>query len=253
MKLLLMLLVLANLGFFAWQHWYGGEAPRARGEPRAGVAGKRLVLVGEQEGAAAPAMPSAGGTPLAVAESDEAAETSAIVEIPDEVQESAPLSCATLGPFEQVEAAEVARSRLAMMDIEAVLRESGGQIRAGFWVYLPPFPDRDAAEDIEDELRAKNVQDLFIVTGAEQRNAISLGLFSSPERADQRAAEIGRLGYTPRVAERFRDATVYWLDFAERPGEPLEPESVGVMASGETLPEKRPIPCADIAVGAGGA
>jgi hypothetical protein len=92
-----------------------------------------------------------------------------------------------------------------------------------------------------------------IVTDAEQRNAISLGLFTAPERADQRAAEIGRLGFAPRVAERFRDATVYWLDFVETAGEPLHPERVGVMGAGETVPEKHEISCDDIAVPADGA
>lgn len=246
MRILLMLLVLANLGFFAWQRWYGDDARVALppAHVHAGTA-KPLVLIGEQKDAVAAAAP----------------EPERDAEIPEDATESVPVTetpatssqCATLGPFEQLEAADVVRGRLDVAGNHAQLRETGGQIRSGFWVYLPPFSSRAAAEDIEDELRDKGVEDLFIVTASEQRNAISLGLFSTPERADQRAAEIGRLGYAPRVAERFRDATVYWVDFIETPGEPLEPESVGVMASGETLPEKRAISCAGIAAGAGGA
>lgn len=246
MRVLLMLLVLANLGFFAWERWYGdvpGALPPARLDT---AAAKRLVLVGEQEAAVAVAE-----TPASQETREVATEGAPAVEMPADSGRSA--TCATLGPFEQLEAADVVRGRLEMSGNRAVLRETGGQIRSGFWVYLPPYPSRAAAEDIEDELREKDVEDLFIVTASEQRNAISLGLFSTPERADQRAAEIGRLGYAPRVAERFRDATVYWVDFVETPGEPLEPESVGVMASGETLPEKHGISCNDIAAEAGGA
>lgn len=247
MRIFLMLLVLANLGFFAWQRWYSDDAQAALPPVHvdAGTA-KRLVLVGEQESAVAVAEPE-----RRVETQDTVIEAAPITETP--AISSQPATCATLGPFEQLEAADVVRGRLEVAGNRAVLRETGGQIRSGFWVYLPPFPSRAAAEDIEDELRGKGVEDLFIVTASEQRNAISLGLFSTPERADQRAAEIGRLGYAPRVAERFRDATVYWVDFVETPGEPLEPESVGVMASGETLPEKRAISCAGIAGEAGGA
>ncbi len=255
MRLILMILVLANLGFFAWRAWHAPHADHAPSVTRAEGGGKRLVLVGEQEESetdspAAPEPALATATTPAPLDNDVPAQAAGE---PESGGDPAPPTCATLGPFEQVDVAEVARSRLEMADINAILRESGGQIRSGFWVYLPPFADRAAAEEVEDELRAKNVQDLFIVTASDQRNAISLGLFSSPERADQRAAEIGRLGYAPRVAERFRDATVYWVDFMEKPGDPLEPESVGVMASGDTLPEKRAISCDGIAAAPGGA
>ncbi len=249
MRVLLMLLLLVNLGFFAWQHWYGnGKADpfaSARGiEPDAAP---RLMLIGEMDSAApAVAAEPAGSSPPPVADVPSP--------VPEDI-ESSPPSCATLGPFEEREVAEIALVRLDELGFRPALRESGGQIRSGFWVYLPPFPSRDAAETVEDALREKGVTDLFIVngsvSGSEQQNAISLGLFSTPERADQRAAEIGRLGFAPRVAERFRDATVYWVDFVQPPGKALEPEALGVMAAGVTLPEKREIPCADIAIGSG--
>ncbi|HEX7048423.1 MAG TPA: SPOR domain-containing protein [Gammaproteobacteria bacterium] len=249
MKALLMLLLLANLGFFAWQHWYGEEAsdPFASGHP-VEDASPRLALVGESRSDALAAAPNVAEPPPV---QDDPAQ-----ELAEESVPSAPLitslACATLGPFEERDVAQIALVRLDELGFPSSMRESGGQIRSGFWVYLPPFPSRDAAETVRDELRAKGVNDLFIVngsvSGSEQQNAISLGLFSTPERADQRAAEIGRLGFAPRVAERFRDATVYWVDFVQAPGETLEPEALGVMGAGVTLPEKHTIPCADIAV-----
>jgi len=269
MRVLFMVLLLANLGFFAWQQWY--DPAREPGLPQGQLdtrLGAGLRLVGESGvdeskvslGQAAPAQEAVSGTDPQAGEPEDDGRSDAespLVPADDapSVDEFVPAEtvCATLGPFEQLEMAQVAQERLRGLGSPAGVRESGGQIRSGFWVYLPPFSSRTEAKRTEDELRAKNVQDLFIVTGSEQRNAISLGLFSTPERADQRAAEIGRLGYTPRVAERFRDAMVYWVDFRERPGDPLEPERVGVTGTGDVLPEKRNIPCEDIAVGAGGA
>lgn len=247
MKALLMLLLLLNLGFFAWQHWYGEEAsdPFASGHRIQADSGPRLVLVGESGSDALAAAPKPVEPPP-VQDRAQLAEEPAEENIP-----TMPLTCATLGPFEERDVAQIALVRLDELGFAASVRESGGQIRSGFWVYLPPFPSRDAAETVRDELRAKGVHDLFIVngsvSGSEQQNAISLGLFSTPERADQRAAEIGRLGFAPRVAERFRDATVYWVDFVQSRGKTLEPEALGVMGAGVTLPEKRNIPCDDIA------
>lgn len=260
MRILLMVLLLANLGFFAWQQWYDpSRADLPRGEIDAGM-GSGLRLVGERVAveSADVAAVEAEQPDTADAESAEPAITESEDLAADAPAESPPLEspaptgevCATLGPFERLDVAQVAEDRLESLGSAAAVRESGGQIRSGFWVYLPPYASRSEAKRVEDELRGKNVSDLFIVTGSDQRNAISLGLFSTPERADQRAAEIGRLGYTPRVAERFRDATVYWVDFREQPDDPLEPQRIGVMGASDVLPEKRNIPCPDIAVDA---
>lgn len=232
MRLIFMLLVLANLGLLAWIYWHDDEAVLPEG--RDGSSGPTLVLLeeaGEQEASQRDPTPP-------VAETDD---------VP-RLAEPVATRCASIGPFDSAEQAAVAVERLAEIGINAKSRESGGQIRAGFWVYLPPFASRNAAIQTADELRARGVIDLFVVTAPEQRNAISLGLFSTPDRADQRAAEIGRLGYSPRVAERFREAVVYWLDFREDPGAPLEPEAIGIPAVDGTVAEKREIPCDSIAV-----
>jgi hypothetical protein len=125
------------------------------------------------------------------------------------------LTCVTLGPFSSNDAAINAASLLRASGVVIEVREEPGQLRSGYWVHLPPYPTREAAEAVSAELAQKGAGDLFIVAAAEQRHAISLGLFTSPERADQRAAEIGKLGYRPRVAERFRDGAVYFLEYRE--------------------------------------
>jgi hypothetical protein len=125
------------------------------------------------------------------------------------------LVCVTLGPFGSNEAAIKAGGLLRASGVVIEVREEPGQLRSGYWVHLPPFPSREAAETVAADLAQKGAGDLFIVAAAEQRHAISLGLFSSPERADQRAAEIGKLGYRPRIAERFRDGAVFYLEYRE--------------------------------------
>ena len=125
------------------------------------------------------------------------------------------LACVTLGPFSSNDAAIKAAGLLRSSGIVIEIREEPGQLRSGFWVHLPPFPTREAAETVAADLVQRGAGDLFIVAAAEQRHAISLGLFSAAERADQRAAEIGKLGYRPRIAERFRDGAVFHLEYRE--------------------------------------
>lgn len=125
------------------------------------------------------------------------------------------LICVTLGPFGSNDAAIKAATQLRASGVVIEVREEPGQLRSGYWVHLPPYPSRAVAEGVAADLAGKGAGDLFIVAAAEQRHAISLGLFSTAERADQRAAEIGKLGYRPRIAERFRDGAVFFLEYRE--------------------------------------
>lgn len=264
MRIVMLLLILANLGFFAWAQWI---APADNGLPPGRVnesLGAGLKLAGEVEvpardqqensNAAAQSGPPAS-TSTVDDETDRVAEpvdegeaaVPALAETPlDEIEAATSepgYRCVSLGPFDELAAAELVRERLVERGYNARLREAGGQIRSGFWVYLPPLESRSEASQIEDQLREKGVRDLFIVTGSENRNAISLGLYSTPDRADQRAAEIGRLGFSPQIAERFREGTVYWLDYRERGDDRLEPQSIGVLGADEMIPEKRNRDC----------
>ena len=125
------------------------------------------------------------------------------------------LLCVSVGPFGSKDAAVAAAGALQASGVVIEVREEAGQLRSGYWVHLPPFPSREAAEAVAADLQARGAGELFIVAAAEQRHAISLGLFSTAERADQRAAEVGKLGYRPRIAERFRDGPLYWLEYRE--------------------------------------
>ena len=206
LRLLAAVLVAANLLAAAW--WLT-QTPAS--EPATGRAAPvppdapRLSLVGELDAAARAALekPRPQGEPPPAPNPDAPA--------------AAPngLLCVAVGPFDDSEVAARVAGGLRSNGVVVEVREESGQLRTGYWVHLPPFPSREAAEKVADDLHQKGAGDLFIVTASEQRHAISLGLFSSQDRADQRAAEIAELGYRPRIAERFREGAVYWLEYRE--------------------------------------
>jgi len=75
---------------------------------------------------------------------------------------------------------------------------------AGWWVFIPPLASRAEAERKASELKRLAVPEFFIVQEAgANRLAISLGIFSSEEAANERLNELREKGVrSARVGER---------------------------------------------------
>ena len=129
--------------------------------------------------------------------------------------------CYTLGPFKTVSAAKELEHAIAGRGISVKRRAIDEQQKANYWVYLPPLKSRDAALEISRNLASKGVKDYFIVTADENKNAISLGVFSKQEGAQRRYKEMSQMGYAPKLDVRHRNQTLYWLDYREAPGKRL--------------------------------
>lgn len=261
MRVLFLVLLLVNLACFVWWYWLGDAGDQTPGI-RVGT-GPELVLYSEldaegrkelsartgPEAAAAPAarteLPPAEDAPevLALAMPETIASATAEAGSSNTGDATTDKVCATLGPFSTRDQAAAAAARLRAQGYLPRQRESGGQLRTGYWVYLPPFATRAAAEKAAADLKSRGISDLFIVGSDENRHAISLGLFSTPDRADTRAAQIGKLGFNPSIAERFRDAAVYWLDFEETPGDPLNFDALGGLAGRDESLRREMVDC----------
>jgi len=62
--------------------------------------------------------------------------------------------------------------------------------RTNYWVMLPSYQQRNKADEAAAMLAAKGVKDFFIVRSGDYENAVSLGVFSTQERAERRYKEI---------------------------------------------------------------
>lgn len=127
---------------------------------------------------------------------------------PDKIKLLSPQEVAALGPSKAAALANVClewgpfgeseRAR-ALADIEPLgLGKLVSQRRietpAAWWVYLPPFATKAAAEKRAAELRAAGQKDLFVVDGGPQRLAISLGVFRTEDAANAQLAELTKQG-----------------------------------------------------------
>lgn len=127
---------------------------------------------------------------------------------PDKIKLLSPQEVAALGPSKAAALANVClewgpfgeseRAR-ALADIEPLgLGKLVSQRRietpAAWWVYLPPFATKAAAEKRAAELKAAGQKDLFVVDGGPQRLAISLGVFRTEDAANAQLAELTKQG-----------------------------------------------------------
>jgi len=187
---IIVLLLLANVGFFAWSQWI----VRPASVPAAQVAsGGRLVLASEA--------PAAAPLPSLRLDTD--------------------ASCVTLGPFLDLTEAARASARLREAGLGPRQRAADGPVWAGYWVSMGGIADANDAEKIVERLRQFGVGDAYVMPGEGTGPTISLGLFTERPRALRRVDEVRALGYQPEVNERQRSGTVYWIDVDIRSPEQL--------------------------------
>ena len=134
--------------------------------------------------------------------------------------------CYRVGPFSSANAAETGvrwLSRFAPADSDAAVMTASAipeevRERSAVWIFLPPFDSRADANEKMREMREKGVKDMYVVNEGDNKNAVSLGVYGHIPSLERRIATLREFGYDPQTIERYRTATVYWLDIRlERP------------------------------------
>ena len=127
--------------------------------------------------------------------------------------------CLTLGPFATPHDLQQARSALAPLTQRMRSRQEQVAQSRSWWVYLPAPTSRAQALALTRQLAARGIKDYFVVSGGDQPNTISLGLFKDQDNARKRRADVAAAGFPARITERTESAPQYWLDLvADRNG-----------------------------------
>jgi hypothetical protein len=101
--------------------------------------------------------------------------------------------CLEWGPFGEADRAK-ALTDLEPLALGKLLSQRRTEAAIAFWVYLPPFASRAAADKRASELRAAGLKDVFVVDGGTQRFTVSLGVFRSEDGANAQLAELAKRG-----------------------------------------------------------
>ena len=164
MRILFLLVVLANMAFFGWFRYVAPPEAAADPQPLARQIEPqklRIIAPGELPPVAARAAPA----PVA-------------------------LKCIEWGSFTLADATH-AQAALEALQLGARLAQRRTEESAGWWVFIAPQGSRPAAQKKAAELKALAVDDYFIVQDeGPNRWALSLGVFKSEEAAQARLATL---------------------------------------------------------------
>jgi len=110
--------------------------------------------------------------------------------------------CLDWGPLGDADRAR-ALADLEPLALGKLLTQRRIETTMAFWVYLPPAPNRAEADRRAADLRARGVGDALVVDSGPQRYAVALGSFHAEDIAKARLADLVKLGVTnARLAPR---------------------------------------------------
>ncbi|CAA0112241.1 Uncharacterised protein [Zhongshania aliphaticivorans] len=156
----------------------------------------------------------------AVSESD----MSPVVESEGGKLVEAPLGCLVLGPYRNI--SEARGDRESILGSRLLLESY--ERSADYWVYLGPYGSASEAAKIGASLRIKRI-DNFVIRSGELKNAISLGVFTSVERANIHAKGLRKKKYEVSVRRVGKLAKRYWLAYQGGENAPLYLEAKSKM------------------------
>lgn len=196
MRTVFLLLVLANLGFYAWARYLA--APTAASDPsplaRQIDPEKLRVVTAAELARPAPAKPTPAPEPAAVT-------------VPPAI-----LACVEWGSFTATDAPR-ADKVLAPLGLGPRLTHRQVEETASWWVFMPPQGSRQGAQRKATELRALGITDFFVIQDeGPYRWALSLGVFRSEDAARDHLAGLRKRGVrTARIAQRELKVQKTWL------------------------------------------
>ena len=163
---------------------------------------------------------------------------------PARIAARSPNNCLSLGPFNDLTDAARASTLLRENELEPRQRAGEGVVWKGFWVTLEGVPDRTAASTIIERLRRAGVGDAYVMPGDGRDLTISLGLFSERQRALRRLDDAKSVGLAPRIVDRERTGTVYWIDVDVVPPAEL-PDAARLQGEGGRILRLEVKPCGE--------
>jgi hypothetical protein len=114
---------------------------------------------------------------------------------------TATVNCFQSTPLDNLEDAQALQQSLVTLGISESKRIMVQTQKVNYWVMIPADKDVAKVNDAIASLKQRRIKDFFIVRSGRYENAISLGVYSTRERAEQRYKEISKLKLRIRKPE----------------------------------------------------
>ena len=180
----------------------------------------------------------------AAAKTDTEIKTTALsLSLPPQKRGPGQYECFTLGPFK--EATQATPIALKLRDLGAITRgrQHDKQVPSGYWVYLPRFSSWKAARRKVVELEKHGVRDTFIMGRGSLQNAVSAGLFTTNLAAENRLAQLKKLGANAKIQIQYTATPEFWIDIEVEVEKQQIISAIDAIAKGLTVLELLPHKC----------
>lgn len=209
------LLLLTNVVFLVWQY-QENSVKGDKSERRESVyKNKGLTPLSDLPTEKRPALREGVELPEPIAPgAGNRDDSAAVASIKDEGKAPSP-RCGRISGLDKAAVIRL-RKRLAQAGAQALQTGSSQMEQVNYWVLLPPYRSRDKATEAASILKQHRIRDFFIVRSGEQENAVSLGVFSTRERANNRLQQIVALKARlrrPEITLKKRKVERFWLGF----------------------------------------
>jgi len=169
------------------------DAPSATPGPKPAAAAATPAPAGAQDAAAATPAAAAGAT-----------------------------RCTSVGPFRDLAQAATAAATLRTSGYQPTQRVADGDIWIGYWIYIDAIPTEAEANAILAKVRGQGITESYVIPNSDSGNLVSLGVFGEISNVTRRREQVRALGYDPKVVDRTRRGTVYWVDVVLTPEQTLD-------------------------------
>jgi hypothetical protein len=200
-----LVLLSANVLFLAWARWI--DAPRDAGAQDSLSRLPRLQLVSES---------SPGPKPTSATFSSATA-SRPILQMSFRPAEPGQ-TCTSLGPFSEIVSAARAAGLLTQRGFHLQQRAEEGETIEGYWVFVGGMQSDEEVAQVVGRLEKSGFNDAHIMRNYSTNRRVSVGMFSTRERAEKRAAAVRDMGLQPEIGERRFPGTVYWVDVTLKRG-----------------------------------
>lgn len=191
MRALFLVLLLANILFFAWTRWLA-PVPAAAGHPTPSSLDSRAIrLLREVPIAQQQSVAGTGAEPAGLGDA---------------------ATCVSGGPYTDRAAAELAAARLDALGFTSRLRPSTDAVRTAQWVLIENLATPEDAGNALTTLRTAGIPDAYLLASEPSGNVVSLGVFTDAARSAEVIAIARKAGFTPKVENSYRNEDVFWLD-----------------------------------------
>ena len=122
-------------------------------------------------------------------------------------------ACYTVGAFNSKSEIRPLADKIKPFILKLRTRKIISTQEVGYWVFIPKLKNRVSALDMSRQLTQLNIKDHYVVTGGENENSVSLGLYRDEQNANMRLQELKNKGIDAKKQVRVEQWPEFWLDY----------------------------------------